>query len=403
MALYEYVAVESSGKTVKGDYEAKDRNEVVDFLHEKNLVVVHVDEKLKRNLKDIFNIQIGGIPLTNKVVFSKQLATMISAGLPLLQALEVLASQEKNAPFKASLENVIQLVEGGSKLSNAFAKQKGVYTAVELNLISAGEESGNLVEMIQQVADNLEKQKDFQSKVRSAMIYPAIMFVAIIGVVALLMIFMVPAVEDLYEDFGGELPWVTKAIVAISNFMVSFWWLLVFIIICGLVAYRYYYSTPSGRQVIHRLILSMPVFGDLNTKIQLAEFGRLLSMLLTSGISIIESLNIVSGALSNVHFKKAVKDATFDVEKGTPLAVPLSKNEDFPLIVSRIIATGESTGNLDKVLKDLGKYYQTEVDYMTSNLTKLMEPIILFIVGGVVAFLALVVYMPIYNLATIVV
>lgn len=402
MPLYEYLAVDNTGKSVKGDYQAKTRNEVVDFLHEKNLVVVHVDEKLKTGLGDILNFQIGGIPLTNRVIFSKQFATMLSAGLPLLQALEVLASQEKNVPFRKSLEDVIKLVEGGSKLSKALAKQKGIYTDVELNLIAAGEESGNLVEMVQKVAENLEKQKDFQSKVRGAMIYPAIIFVAIIVVVTLLMLFMVPAVEDLYADFGGKLPWITQLVVNISKFFVSYWWALLFFVLAGVVSLRYYTSTPSGRSVMDRFLLRVPIFGKLNEKVQVAEFSRLLSMLIKSGIPIIDALNIVAGALSNVHFKNAVHFAAKEVGKGVPLAVPISKAEVFPLIVSRIIATGETTGNLDKVLADISKYYQTEVDNMTSNLTKLMEPIILLIVGGVVGFLALVVYMPIYGLAEVV-
>ncbi len=402
MAMYEYIAVDNKGKRIKGDYEAKNREAVVDYLHEKGLVVLHVDEKLKMGMKDIMNLQIGGIPLKNKVIFSKQLATMLSAGLPLLQALEVLANQEKNAVFKKSLENVSKLVEGGNKLSKSLAQQKGVYTDVELNLIAAGEESGNLVEMIQKVAENLEKQKDFQAKVRGAMIYPAIIFVAVIVVVVLLMMFMVPAVEGLYEDFGGELPWITQLVVKVSNFFVSFWWALLLFAVGGVVAFKYYHSTPSGRSVVDKFLLTMPIFGQLNVKIQVAEFSRLLAMLLTSGVSILEALKIVSGALSNVHFKSALKEAAKEVEKGTPLAVPISKSEDFPLIVSRMIATGESTGNLDKVLADIANYYQTEVDNMTSNLTKMMEPVILLIVGGVVAFLALVVYMPIYGLANVV-
>ncbi|MFC1780106.1 type II secretion system F family protein [Patescibacteria group bacterium] len=402
MPVYEYIAVDNSGKSMKGDYEAKTRNEVVDFLHEKNLVVVHIDEKVKFGLKDIMKIQIGGIPLTNKVVFSKQLATMLSAGLPLLQALEVLSSQEKNAALKKGLDNVVGLVEGGSKLSKALARQKDIYSDVELNLIAAGEESGNLVEMIQKVADNMEKQKDFKAKLQGAMIYPAIIFVAIIAVVVLLMIFMVPAVEELYQDFGSELPWITQLVVNISNFFISFWWALLFIVVAGVISIRYYYSTPPGKEVIDRILLSIPIFGKLTTKMQIAEFARLLSMLLKSGIPIIDAMNIVAGALPNVHYKKALKEAALEVEKGIPLAVPVSKNEDFPLIVSRIIATGENTGNLDKVLEDLAKYYQTEVDNMTANLTKLMEPVILLIVGGVVAFLALVVYMPIYNLANVI-
>jgi len=402
MAVYEYIAVDNKGKRIKGDYEAKDRNAVVDYLHQKGLVVLHVDEKLKMGLKDIMNLQIGGVPLKSKVIFSKQLATMLSAGLPLLQALEVLANQEKNVTFRKSLEDVSRLVEGGSKLSKALAKQKGVYSDVELNLIAAGEESGNLVEMIHKVAINLEKEKDFKAKVRGAMIYPAIIFLAVIVVVVLLMMFMVPAVEDLYSDFGGELPFITQVVVKISNFFVSFWWALVIFAIGSVIAFKYYHSTPSGRSTVDKFLLNMPIFGQLNTKVQVAEFSRLLSMLLTSGVSILDALKIVSGALSNVHFKAALQEAAKEVEKGTPLAVPISKSEDFPLIVSRMIATGESTGNLDKVLGDIAKYYQTEVDNLTSNLTKLMEPVILLVVGGVVAFLALVVYMPIYGLAEVV-
>jgi type IV pilus assembly protein PilC len=402
MPVYEYIAVDNTGKNIRGTYEAKTRTEVVDFLHQKNLVVVHVDESVKKGLKDIFNFQIGGIPLPVKVVFAKQLATMLSAGLPLLQALEVLATQEKNTAFKTALERVSHLVEGGSKLSLALSKQQGVFTDVELNLIAAGEESGNMVEMIQKVAENLEKQKDFQSKIRGAMIYPAIIFFAVVVVVILLMMFMVPAVSTLYEDFGGKLPWITLIVVNISNFFVKFWWALVILVIAAVISYKYYSSTPSGREVVDRILLRMPIFGNLTKKSQLAEFSRLLSMLLKSGISIIDALHIVGNALPNVHYKRALRIAADEVEKGVPLAVPIAKNEDFPMIVSRIIATGEATGNLDKVLEDISRYYQTEVDDLTNNLTKLMEPIILLVVGGVVAFLALVVYVPIYNLASVV-
>jgi type IV pilus assembly protein PilC len=164
----------------------------------------------------------------------------------------------------------------------------------------------------------------------------------------------------------------------------------------------YYYTTPSGKEVFHRLLLSVPIFGELTKKIQVSEFSRLLSMLLRSGVQIIEALNIVANAMPNVHFKKAFKEAAKEVEKGIPLAVPISKNDDFPMIVSRIVATGENTGNLDKVLEDIHKFYQAEVDSMTSNLTKLMEPIILIVVGGMVAVIALVVYMPIYGIADVI-
>ncbi|MBU0975949.1 MAG: type II secretion system F family protein [Patescibacteria group bacterium] len=401
MAVFDYIAMNKEGKTVRGDYEAQNRSDVVDFLHEKQLVVVHIDEKVKFGLKDISSFQIGGIPLPNKVVFAKQFATMISAGLPLIQALDVLASQEKNPAFRTALEKVTKSVEGGNKLSQAFEKHK-VFSDVELNLIAAGEESGNLVEIMQRVAENLEKQKDFNSKVKGAMIYPAIITVVMVVVVILLMMFMIPAVESLYEDFDAELPWMTRLLVTISNFFASFWWAIVAFFIALIFGIRYYYSTPSGREVIDRILLTIPIIGDLNTKVHLAEFSRLLALLLKSGISIISAINIVANALSNIHFKNALKNAAKEVEKGVPLAVPISKEDDFPLVVSHMIATGENTGNLDKVLSDVANYYQTEVDYMTANLTKILEPIILVFVGGMVAFLAFAIYGPIYNLVSII-
>ncbi|MDD3647995.1 MAG: type II secretion system F family protein [Candidatus Dojkabacteria bacterium] len=401
MAVYEYVAMNKEGKTVRGDYDAQNRTEVVDFLHEKQLVVVHIDEKVGFSFKDISSFQIGGIPLPSKVVFAKQFATMISAGLPLIQALDVLASQEKNPAFKKALDAVTKSVEGGNKLSQAFEKHK-VFSEVELNLIAAGEESGNLVEIMQRVAENLEKQKDFQSKVKGAMIYPAIIMIVMVVVVILLMMFMIPAVSDLYDDFDAELPWMTQLLVTISNFFASFWWAVVAFFIASVFGIRYYYSTPSGREVIDRILLTIPIIGTLNTKVQLAEFSRLLALLLKSGVSIISAINIVANALSNIHFKNALKTAAKEVEKGTPLAVPISRNDDFPLVVSHMIATGENTGNLDKVLSDVANYYQTEVDYMTTNLTKTLEPIILVVVGGMVAFLAFAIYGPIYSLVSLI-
>ena len=402
MAIFKYSAVNKEGKTVSGEFEGKTRNEVVDFLHTQGLVVVHIDEKVGTSFGGLLNFQIGKVPMTNRVMFSKQLATMLSAGLPLVQALDVLASQEKNKAFKKSLENVTDQVEGGGKLSQAFAKQKGIYSDVELNLIAAGEESGNLVEMMQKVADNLEKQQEFNGKIRGALIYPAIIFVVVIVVIILLMVFMVPAIEDLYGDFDAELPWVTRFMVSMSHFFVKFWWAITGVLVGAVIGGRYYYSTPSGREVLDGLLLKMPVFGNMVTKMHLAEFSRLLAKLLSSGVAIIDAINITSGAMSNIHFKKALFEAGKEVQKGNPLAVPIARSDVFPLIVSRIIATGETTGKLDKVLADIAKYYQAEVDQMTANLTKMLEPIILLVVGGVVLFIALVVYAPIYSLANFV-
>jgi type IV pilus assembly protein PilC len=216
------------------------------------------------------------------------------------------------------------------------------------------------------------------------------------------MLFMVPSIKVLYDDFDADLPAATMIVVNISNFFVSFWWALAIVAVAAVIGAIYYRSTPTGREVFDRGLLLMPIFGKLIQKSHVAEFARLLSMLLQSGLPIISALQIVSNALSNVHFKKAIVAAAREVEKGVPLAVPISKSEEFPMIVSRIIATGENTGNLDKVLADIAGFYQAEVDEMTNNLTKLMEPIILVVVGGLIAFLAIVVYAPIYQLADVI-
>lgn len=400
MQSFQYDAVDPTGKRARGEVEAETRSDVVDYLHERNLTVVDIREKLGFSVKELGSLQIGGVPLSEKVIFMKQLATMLSAGLPLLQALEILAGQVKNPVFRTALQRVVHDIEGGSKLSQAFAKHSDMFSEIEINVVAAGEESGNLVEMLQELAENLEKERQFKSKVKGALIYPMIIFVAIIVVVTLLMMFMIPAVEELFSEFDAKLPLLTQILVSVSNFVGSYWWAILIIIIGLGLGYRYYRSTPSGKEVTDRIYLKIPVFGKINIFIQLAEMTRLLAMLLKSGLPILRALEITSRALSNVHYSFALTQAKAQVEKGVPLAVPLSKNKDIPVLLSRLVATGEETGNLEKVLADVHNYYQAEVDQITANLTKIMEPVILLIVGVVVGIVAFAVYMPIYQIGS---
>ncbi len=233
------------------------------------------------------------------------------------------------------------------------------------------------------------------------MIYPAIIFVVIVIVVAVMIMYMVPAVEDLYADFGvEELPWVTSFLVSLSHFLSSpIGCSSVSIIVVSIVfGYKYYYSTESGRLLIDKLMLKLPIFGQLISKVHIAEFSRLLSMLLKSGVSIVEALQIVSSALNNIHFKNALLEGKEDIKNGLPIAVALSKSEVYPPLIVKMVAIGEETGKLDSVLEDMAKFYDDEVNEMTDNLNKLMEPMILIIVGGVVAFLAIGIYLPIYSI-----
>lgn len=401
MKKFEYSVRTSEGAVQRGEMEADSRTKVVRSLQEKGLIVVKVEEKIAL-FGALAEINIGGVPIDEKVVFMRQLATMISSGLPLTQAMEILTAQATNPQFKKVLKQVLADIEGGNSMANSFKKHPGVFDNVILNLIKAGEDSGKLEEVFLRLADEMESQRDFQSKVKSAMIYPIIIFITIFVVVALVMIFMIPAISDIYGEFGGELPTVTAILIAMSNFTRDFWWVVIIMLAAFAAGYKYYSETPSGRRVLDGAKLKAPVFGDLMTKIQLAQFTQTLHLLVESGLPILNALDLVAGSLSNTLFQEAVRNAASEVEKGSSLAIPLSRSEEFPLIISQMIGVGEETGRLDEVLKKMAEYYTSEVNTMTNNLASIMEPLMLLIMGVAIGFIAVAVYMPLFTLADVV-
>lgn len=401
MPVFKYEATTQDGKPAVGEIEADDRDQVATLLHGKGMVVITIDEKLDLGLSKLFNISIGGLPLKEKVVFSKQLSTMLVSGLPLIQALNIMIQQSENQAMKKALTDVYQMVEAGSSLSEAFRKEGTIYEEVQLSLIEAGEKSGTLNEIMIRIAIELEKAKKLRGKIIGAMIYPIIIFIVMIGVFIMLVVFMVPGVKDLYADFGAdELPAVTQFMIDLSDVMTNPLGMAVFvaIIVSAVLGYRYYYATDAGRRQIDKLFLKVPVFGNLNTKIQLTQFSRLLGLLLQSGVPIVESLQIVSRSLTNSNFSDVVTYSSDEVLKGSSLSLALSKGEVFPIIMLKMVATGEETGKLDSIMGDMALFYEDEVNEITSNLTKLMEPFILLIVGVMVGFIAVAIYLPLYSL-----
>lgn len=402
MPLYGYTATDRKGKTVTGKQEAPNSDAVAGFLHDKGLVVVEVNELIGIDFQQILSAQVGGVPLADRVIFAKQLSTMLSAGLPLIQALEILVQQTENKSLRKKLDKVYKDVSSGISLSEAFRKDQTMFSPVQLNLLVAGEQSGNLNEIMQKVAEDLEKSKQLRGKIVGALIYPIVLFVVMAIVVAAMLVFMIPAVKDLFGD--NELPWVTQVLVNLSAFVTSPFGVTLMVSVFAFVfgASRYYRSTKEGRRATDRWLLKVPVFGTLIGKIQLAEFCRLLSMLLQSGLPIVDVLNIIADALSNTAYSDVVRSAAIQVAKGNSLTIPLAKNEVFPLILLKMLATGEETGKLDQVAADMGRFYENEVNDITANLSKAMEPVIMVLVGFVVAFLAFAIYLPIYQLGTIV-
>ena len=385
----------------RGEMEAQSRTKVVETLQSKGLIVVKVEEKVAL-INALNEINIGGVPIDDKVVFMRQLATMMSSGLPLTQALEILAAQATNPQFRRFFREVLLDVEGGSSLAKAFGKHAGVFDDVVLNLLKAGEDSGKLEEVFLRLADELEHQRDFQGKVKSAMIYPMIIMVTIVAVLALVMVFMIPAIKDIFSEFGSDIPMVTKILIMISDFTRNYWWLVLVIIATAVGGFKYYTDTPNGRRVYDNFKLTVPIFGKLFTKIELAQLTQTLHLLVSSGLPILESLDLVSNSLSNVWFKDAVHNAAIEVEKGSSLALPLSREEKIPLVVSQMIGVGEESGRLDTVLDKMADYYGAEVDTMTSNLATMIEPIMLIIMGTMVGFIAIAVYLPLFSLADVV-
>ncbi len=401
MPTFKYRANDASGNDITGKFEAKDRDTVAQLLHAQGYKILDIDEEV-HFIEELFAGSNKGIPLKTSVIITKQLSTMLNAGLSIVQALEIIVQQTKEKSVKRSIEGVMNDIrKSGRTLSDSVQKNTRLFNDVQINLLKAGEISGNLNEVLSKIAIDLEKTKKMRSRIKGAMIYPSIIAVVVFVVLAVMMIYMVPAVEGLYADFGvEELPLITRMLVSVSKFLVNPFGAssILFSVLGIFLSYKYLHSTEGGRLLIDKIILKMPIFGDLVEKIQIAEFSRLFALLIKSGVPILKSMEIVANALSNSQYKKTLLDCIDDVTNGIPLAVPLSQNEIFPPILVKMVAVGEETGKLDNVLEDMAAFYEEEVSEISDNLNKLMEPLILILVGGVVAFLALGIYLPLYTI-----
>lgn len=400
MQKYRYSARDVNGKVVEGEIEAKDDVSVADILHDRGLIVVSIKEGFGLDLEKLNEINIGGVPMKDKVVFMRQMATMVGSGLPLTRALEIMHMQASNPLFKKTLKTVLKSVESGKTLADSFREQEEIFDEITINLIEAGEESGNLETILEKLASELEEKNSLGSKIKSAMIYPAIILFVIIAVVILMMFVLVPSMAEIYKDFDAELPWTTQLLMNMSSFFVNYWWAVVVILVVLVVGIKYYLDTDKGKRNFDKLILKVPGVGSIVAKMQLSQFTRILSLLLSSGLSILKSLELTASSLSNQMFRDTVIEAKNEIEKGGALAIPIARSEYFPLLVSSMIAVGEETGEMDSVLAKVSEYYKEEVNTATSNLSSILEPLFLIIMGLAIGFIAMAVYMPMFELSS---
>jgi len=401
MAKFTYSARDNKGKEIEGKMEARDAEALAEILQDKGLVIVSIKEQATIDLEELGQINIGGIPMKEKVVFMRQLATMVGAGLPLTRGLQVMEQQIENAAFRRIISQVKTSVESGKSLAESFRGADEVFDEVAINLIEAGESSGNLDDILDKLAVELEESKKLKAKLKSALTYPMILLVVIVGVMLLMMFVLVPSMSEIYSEFDAELPWITKFLMDMSNFFVGYWWAVLVAILGLVIGYKVWVDTPNGSRTKDRILVKMPIVGIIISKMQIAQFTRLLGLLLSSGLPIIRALELTALSLNNQMFREVVMEAKKEVEKGGSLALPIARSEYYPLIVSSMIAVGEETGELDNVLAKVAEYYKEEVDVATENMSSILEPVFLIIMGLAIAFISLGIYMPMFSLSEV--
>ncbi|MEK6759690.1 MAG: type II secretion system F family protein [Deltaproteobacteria bacterium] len=400
MPTFVYTGKSSTGEAVKGELQAASLAQATAQLRRQQILPATITEKKGFSLSSI-NIPGFGAKVTTKdlVIFSRQFATMIDAGLPLVQCLEILASQQENPEFKKILIDVKAGVEGGSTFADALRKHPKAFDSLYVNLIAAGEIGGILDTILNRLSGFLEKAEKLKGKVKSAMTYPVVVILIATLIVTGLLIWVVPIFDDMFKGFGQALPAPTQLVVNMSNALKSSWYLIIGAIVATVVATSRIYATPKGRRALDSLMLKSPVIGDLLRKTAVARFTRTLGTMLSSGVPILEALEIVAKTAGNTVIEEAIMKARTSLSQGKTLAEPLIETKVFPGMVTQMISVGESTGALDNMLTKIADFYEDEVDAAVDALTSMIEPLLMAFLGIVVGGLVIALYLPIFQIA----
>lgn len=398
MPIYKYVAKNEYGESVTGKVEARNKSHAASALISRSLLVIDIKSISETSLSSL-QAKLMGVKTDDLVNFTRQLATMIGAGLPLATSLAILQEQSKPA-MAAVVAKLLRDIESGSSFAKALKEHPDVFSRVYVQLVRAGEIGGILDNVLARLADTLDKQKDFAAKTKGAMIYPVIVLIAMAAVAFIMMVFVMPQLTEMYRDFDAQLPFTTRILIALSDFMVKFWWLFILGVIGAIVGLRTWSKTETGEKMIDKFLYKIPVIGTLRTKLVLTEFSRTLSLLINAGVSLLEAMDIVGKAINSFAFREAVLKAKDEVEKGVSMSIALGAYEIFPTILPQMVAVGEETGKMDEILLKLSEYYEKESEYAVKNLTTVMEPVIMIILGVGVGFMVVSIMMPIYSLTT---
>ncbi|CAN5426084.1 type II secretion system F family protein [soil metagenome] len=398
MAKFSFEARDGRGRVFKGELEAPSEGEARIKLRAQKLMPM----KLAQSEQKVSTIKkVGGkaVPPKELQIFTRQLSTLLGSGIPILQSLEVLSQSQRSPGMSIAMKAMIIDINQGKRFGEAMAEHPLVFDRFYVNMVKAGEESGNIDAILNRLAIYIEKAVKIQSQVKGAMVYPIAILIVAGVVVAGLLVFVIPKFESVFASSGQELPGLTKMVVSASKVFMSYWWAIIGGIVGSVFLSLNYYRTDEGKKTIDAIAIDMPYMGDLIQKSAVARFTRTLATLLGSGVSIMEALEIASKVTGNHVIENALLRAREAISEGKSLTVPLAKEKYIPQMVTQMIGVGEQTGNIDQMLNKVADFYEDEVDVAVSALTSVMEPLLMVVLGGIVAVMVIAMYLPIFNMA----
>ncbi|MBI4557334.1 MAG: type II secretion system F family protein [Candidatus Hydrogenedentes bacterium] len=409
MAKYAYKAMNKDGKETFGIIEADSQALAINDVRNLGLFPTQVrearksDERRARKTKGgPSEFYIGGLKLKHIVVFTRQLATLIDAGLPLLRSLNVLIVQQKASKLKDILREITSDIQSGATLSEAMAKHPRAFDRLYVNMVRAGEVGGMLEVVLNRIAVFMERRQALRRRVRGAMIYPIFVILFACGIVAFLLVKVVPVFDDIFGEFGAKLPWPTLFLISAGDFMQLKWWLLLLIINSSIIGIKLIRKVPLVKRINDRVVLKVWLIGDLVTKVAVARFARTLGTLITSGVPILQSLRITKETIGNEVIEIAIQKVHDSIKEGDTIAAPLDAAKVFPAMVVNMIDVGEETGSLDSMLMKVADIYDAEVEAAVEAMLRLMEPAMIIGLGGVIGFIVVSLYLPIFTLSDVI-
>jgi len=398
--MYMWKGKSPSGEILSGEYAADTKEDLIGYLRKRKIIITSVREKSKE-----FNITMPWekrVSVKDLGVFTRQFATMINAGLPMVQCLDILASQTEKPYFRQSIAAVMSDVEGGSTLGESMGKHPTIFSRLFVNMVEAGEAGGILDLILNRLAVYLEKADQLQRKIKSAMTYPTVVCVVATGATIFMLMFIIPTFARMFEDFGGKLPLPTQIVMMFSDFLRDYWYVLVISAVGITIAFKRFYKTNVGKTKIDGLLLKIPVLGMVLRKGAVARFTRTLGTLISSGVPILNGLDITGKTSGNKVIEDAVMATRESISQGNTISDPLKKSGVFPPMVTSMIAVGEQTGALDEMLEKIANFYDDEVDTAVDALTAVIEPAMIVVMGGVVGGMLIAMYLPMFKLINVV-